>query len=69
MLPFDKDANDAGASSSSSLANASVGLRVTSRRELVPTRRVLPSDWEASGIGNLLRFERAATRLETRYQV
>ena len=55
--------------SSKLLFNSSAGLHVTSRRELVPTRRVLPSDWEASGIGSLLRFERAATRLETRYQV
>jgi hypothetical protein len=50
-------------------ANATAPLAVTSRRVLIPTSRVLPTDWRSSGIGDLLHFEPSAKRLETRYEV
>jgi hypothetical protein len=49
--------------------NLSLGLSLTSRRELVSTSKVDPSDWVRSGIGELLRFQPNPIRLETRYQV
>ena len=50
-------------------ANATDGLHLTSRRDLVSTAKVQPTDWVGSGIGELLRFQQSAVRLETRYQV
>ena len=45
------------------------GLALTSLRALISTSKVEPDDWVASGIGDLLHFQTAAKRLETRYQV
>ena len=45
------------------------GLALTAFRALISTSKVAPTDWVDSGIADLLAFQPAAVRLETRYQV
>ena len=49
--------------------SSSPGLALKSRRELVSTREVKPTDWIDSRIGEILPFQESAIRMETRYQV
>ena len=49
--------------------NASAGLVLASRRELVSTAEVQPTAWQHTGIGDILHFQESNVRMETRYQV
>ena len=49
--------------------NASAGLALASRRELVSTAEVQPTAWQHTGIGGILHFQESPYRMETRYQV